>query len=347
MRFTKNLSNERIWITWEKHRRTTEMAKELSVKVYVLGISSGDFVNRLHRYVILGLKTVWLVLYVRPFIIFAQNPSMVLATILSLVKYFIGYRLIVDRHSNFKFGKNKGIKWRVFHKLSRFTIRNADLTIVTNDFLCKLVNEWGGQGFVLQDKLPELCEATKVPLEGKRKIACVSSFSDDEPTKEVIEAARRLELPGVMIYITGNKEKYAAKYGEIDDLPPNVRLTGFLPESEYQSLLASADAVMVLTKQDHTLNCGAYEAVALGKPMILSNTQAIRNYFSQGAIFCSPTSNEIVDAIEKCIINIEKLTIEVLGLNTQIRTDWQKRFEGLSCILSTWRGSSAGQPSSH
>ena len=53
--------------------------------------------------------------------------------------------------------------------------------------------------------------------------------------------------------------------------PDNVRLTGFLPDSDYVGLILASDAVIALTTMDHTMQRGAYEAVYLGRPVITSN----------------------------------------------------------------------------
>ena len=63
----------------------------------------------------------------------------------------------------------------------------------------------------------------------------------------------------------------------------NIILTGYLPDDEYIALLKSADVIIVLTSQDHTLTCGSYESIVLGKPMVLTDTEAIKNHFNKGS----------------------------------------------------------------
>ena len=66
--------------------------------------------------------------------VIVQNPSMVLAALACLFRKPLGYALVVDRHSNFSHlaqGKT-GLKRRLSDLLSDYTIRNANLTIVTN-----------------------------------------------------------------------------------------------------------------------------------------------------------------------------------------------------------------------
>jgi hypothetical protein len=49
-------------------------------------------------------------------------------------------------------------------------------------------------------------------------------------------------------------------------------------------MMRSVDATIVLSERENCLLCGAYETVASEKPMILSNKEALRNYFDKGAI---------------------------------------------------------------
>ena len=67
----------------------------------------------------------------------------------------------------------------------------------------------------------------------------------------------------------------------------------FLPvtcqKDEYVSMLYSVDATIDLTNRENCLVCGAYESVAAGKPMILSKTQALMEYFNKGAVYVEHT----------------------------------------------------------
>jgi glycosyltransferase involved in cell wall biosynthesis len=82
-------------------------------------------------------------------------------------------------------------------------------------------------------------------------------------------------------------------------VPPNVRFTGFLDELDYWSLLRSADAIVDLTLMDDCLVCGSYEALALGKPMLLSNNSASVELFGDCAVFTNNTAADIRRALER------------------------------------------------
>jgi len=325
------MSKEKIWITWEGQRRSLELANALQAKLFVL--SDADNLVRPLRYFVLSIKTLFIILKEKPKIIFAQNPSMVLPTILSFFRIWLSYRLVVDRHSNFKFHtiRSKKVIWKIFHFLSRYTIRNADLTIVSNDYLCNIVNKWEGYGFVLQDKLPKMALGENIKLKGKKNIVFVATFSNDEPIAEIIGAAKLLNKEWI-IYLTGKYDNFYNKK-ILTNLPENVRLTNFLSEKRYESLLLSSDLMVVLTKQEHTLNCGAYEGVAIGKPMILSDTDAIKSYFSKGVIYSKCDSISIATAIKEGILKSDEMRKDIKLLKKELLIKWEIRFNQLLDIM--------------
>jgi glycosyltransferase involved in cell wall biosynthesis len=332
MASSKNRKN--IWITWERQRRSIELSEALDARLYVLAESSGDIPNRLLRYARLSAKTIRAIRENKPQVVFVQNPSICLAVLTCLLKNIFNYTLVVDRHSNFKFDKPLTIKWRLFHWLSRYTLRTADLTIITNPYLAQVVEAAGGTPFILQDKLPTLDLGKSQPSAGVDNIVFVSSFGGDEPTLEVIAAAK--ELPsGWRLGITGNARKFIKNKPADCIVPDNVDFLGFLAEDAYQSALGSAELILVLTNNDHTLTCGAYEAVTLGKPMVLSDTRAIRDYFVKGAEYCKTDAGSISQALLKAIENRDRLQAESIELKTELETSWQLEFQKLMDIVST------------
>jgi len=325
----KNIPNA-IWITWESQRRSIELAKSFGAKLFVLQ----DIGFRPIRYLYLSLKTTLVVFEEKPRTIFAQNPSMILATLLCLIKKIFNFKLVVDRHSNFKFHKNqKLLKWRIFNFLSKFTVKHADLTIVTNEYLKKFVNSLGGNGYVLQDKIPELPFGERIKLEGEKNIVFISSFSEDEPIEQVINIANLINNKW-FVYITGNYKKYKGKKLNLNKLPNNLKLTGFLSEKDYQSLLISSDCIIILTKQEYTLTCGAYESVALNKPFVATDSKAIKDYFKRGVVYSKSESHSIANAVQTVIANVDVLEKDIILLKKDLISDWNKRFYKLYQILS-------------
>ncbi len=319
-----------IWITWEEQRRTDVLSAELGISLYRLTSSS----NYLLRLLKLSLQTLQILFKNRPQKLIIQNPSMALAVLTVVFKPLFAYKLIVDRHSNFKFDTIDipSLKYRIFHLLSRYTVRKADLTIVTNNFLAQVVRDWGGRPFILQDKLPSLPFAGETELEGQRNLALVFSFSLDEPVEEVLLAARRLPSD-VVLYITGNWKRLNKSL--LEDLPPQVRLTGYLSEKDFQTLINSVDAVMAFTDQDHTLLCSAYEAIALGKPFLTSDTSALKSYFRKGVLFTKHDANSLVKAMGMILEESHKRSCMIKELAELLSEEWSPRFRNLVKEIKT------------
>jgi len=323
-------SRRTIWLAWESQRRTNELAAALDIPLcrYTSDLSYG------FRVLSLTIRTLLELMRVRPHKVVVQNPSQVLTALLCFLRPLFRFRLIVDRHSNFKFDTMSipSLKYKLFHILSKYTVRKADLTIVTNEFLKEVVEQWSGKGFVLPDKLPALDLAGTISLPGERNIVYICTYSGDEPVEEVLEAARMLN-PSTVIHITGDYRK--AKTGTVDSAPSNVLFTGFLDEKDYQSLLRSCDAVMVLTTQDHTLLCGAYEAVSLGKPLILSNQPALMSYFRKGAVYTENSAENIAGAVETTLNRCTILETDIKELAVLLKDEWQVRFDQLVALIDS------------
>lgn len=317
--------NKKMWITWEDHRRSRELARAFSCEYIFLRYVG----SRFSRYVFLSWKTFFLIVKKKPELIFCQNPSIFLAALLCFFRPFLRYELVVDRHSNFRFEELRSIhpKWMLFHFLSNYSLRNADLTIVTNHYLKDIVEGRGGIGCVLPDKLPTL--ASQFQHSGNlRTVTFITTYSGDEPIFEVINAARILGN-GYHFNITGSYKSFGCKDRLMNELPSNVTLTGFLPDEDYERTLAQSDAIIVITTAEYTLTCGAYEAVALGKPMILGNTKTIKEYFSKGAQYADPTPESLAACTEALFDNISVYQQQVADLKAQLAESWVLQFESI------------------
>ncbi len=304
-----------IWITWERQRRNSGISSALGWPLYELIDGS----PRLIRYGRLIVRTIRTLLQERPAVVCVQNPSIVLALLGILCRGVMGYRCIVDAH-------NSGLmplegRSRLFLEIARWIQRRADLTIVTNDKMKAVVEANGGEAVMLPDKIPAVPPVEPVTTRGRRAVTYVCTFSEDEPYGEVIEAAGLLDEDTV-VYITGNHR------GRIDpeSLPPNVELTGFIDEAAYWSLLAASDAVMVLTLREGCLVCGAYEAVAVERPLILSDTKALRSYFSRGCVYVMPDPRSIAEGIREALQKRGELLTGIRELHEAIDRLWAEVF---------------------
>jgi glycosyltransferase involved in cell wall biosynthesis len=300
----------KTWVAWEVQRRSTTLSKELGAELF-------QFSDRRRlRYPRVIAKTLFTLLAKRPDVLFVQNPSTVLAFLASVAKPFFGYRLVVDRHTLSNMSKMSIIRF-----FDRFSLDHADLTIVTNDDLRRaLLGDNESRNIcVLPDRIPFLAEVEPVKLPARHNVLFVCAWADDEPVSNVIGAATLLP-DDIVIHISGKPKAVAA------DVPANVRLTGFLSQREYDALLRSVDVVLDLTTAENCLVCGAYEAVAAGKPLITSNTKILREYFDTGVLHISHEPATIANAIRQAIDEHATLSNDIRALRRKRDEEWRSLF---------------------
>jgi glycosyltransferase involved in cell wall biosynthesis len=254
---------------------------------------------------------------------------MVLASEAILLGRLFRVPVIVDAHNaGLRPGKGTNL---VLMQAAAAIARCAHLTIVSNPGLESVVRNYGGRPFVLPDEVPTLSPSrTPSGLRGLSKVTVVSTFADDEPYEAVIEAARTLG-PDTAVYITGNPTAKARRLRKLAS--PNVVFTGFLPDEDYVGLLGASDVVVDLTTRKDCLVCGAYEAVGIGRPLVLSDSDANRNYFSRGAVYTDNTAADIATCIRRALGDLGKLEVEVRQLRTELRLDWARRIQEFSALL--------------
>ena len=322
----------RIWIAWETQRRSITLARHVGAELHIM-----DWERRgALRYPLSLLATLKLLFRHRRGVVFVQNPSMVLAAFACLLRNWLGYTLIVDRHSNFWFGGGRfgWISRPILSVMSRYSLRRADLTLVTNQELAKSHVDGLGRAFVLPDPFPDVGprSAARMPdVRAPFSILFVSSWQTDEPIRETVEACRILG-DAVRIYISGRaKPEYASM---LDSKPANFIPTGFLSDEEYFDLMNSVDAVMAVSTRPATLCCGAYEGVALGKPLILGDSSATKDYFSAGCLYTSATRDDIVEKIRYLIVNRGILARDISHLFVAKSDAWNRSLAALNRAIA-------------
>ena len=307
-----------IWITWESQRRNRELSAALGATLFEFA-EIDRMGYRLAKYTRGAARTIAALLRTRPRLVFCQNPSLVLCLLLILLRPFFRFRLSVDAHNAGLF-PHEG-RSRVLMALSRCIQRRADLTIVSNEALGDEVRSNRGRPFVLPDRIPTIPAVDRRTLRGAHSILFICSYSKDEPYGEVFRAGRLLDA-GICIYVTGD---FARAGVRPDELPPNVVLTGFLAEAEYTAMLQSVDATIDLTTRENCLVCGAYETLAVAKPVILSDTRALRAYFSRGAVYVRNTAEDIARGISTAVASKSALEAEARALREQRIREWEER----------------------
>ncbi len=235
-----------------------------------------------------------------------------------LSRPLFGYYLVVDAH-------NEGIRpfdrpYALVRWVTRRLLKSADVTIVSNEALAKDVHAAGGRSVILPDRLPVPPE-----LQGARHhnsetadVVVIATYRPDEPIAAIMAAAAT--MPDVRFAFTGLADRYR---GASHEVPPNVHLTGFLRDPDYWQLLAQATVICDLTLKPDCLVCGAYEALAVGKPMVLSENPATRDIFGPAAVLTGSSPEEIAAAVRRAIEDRERLEASAHQLRESFQVRWE------------------------
>ena len=313
-----------LWITWEAHRRTRELAADLGIPLVEYDHPGPGWT----RYPFALFATLRTLLVRRPDTLIVQCPSILLGVWVCLLRGLLRYRLVADCHNEavspscYRFG--------LYRALIRFIHHTANVCWVTNARLAEVVLKNGGRALVLPDRVPNLerpnvSRATKEELETgngatKPYVVFICSYAPDEPYTAVIEAARALG-DTIEWQITGDTKRADPRM--VRNLPPQVRLTGYLSEQDYLARLAYAEVLVDLTVRTDCLLCGAYEAVALGKPLVTSDTQALHDYFRCGTVYTKPDAVSIANAVSDALARRVSLASEMNAFRPVLIQEWR------------------------
>ncbi|SMC50162.1 Glycosyltransferase involved in cell wall bisynthesis [Desulfocicer vacuolatum DSM 3385] len=308
-----------IWITWERQSRNRGIAAALAWPL--VEIECGE--NRLQRYLKSLIRTLEVLFRERPAVVVVQNPSIVLASVSIWLSRILGFKIVIDAHNSGIYPAEGQVP--LLMRISRWLQKKAHLTVVTNRALLDVVHGNRGRGFVLQDPVPlPPCfysqRFKKKSVNGKINVLYICTFSCDEPYREVFEAAAKIDS-NIIIQVTG-------RHGgniPLDDKPANLQFLGFVPDEIYWERLSSADVIMDLTFRKNCLLCGAYEAVAVEKPLVLSDTAALKAYFDRGCVYVKPCADDIARGIIQAVQNRTRLHHEMKQQKQILRFDWAAR----------------------
>jgi len=315
-----------VFVSWARPvPRAKNIADALGIKnYYVVYMKGAPAVLLPLRYLLQSIRTWSIFLREKPDVVLVTNPPIVLPLMAYLYSKVRAGGFVIDSHT----GAFRGI-WGRFLFLHRFLSKKAITTVVTNNFLRNQVLSWGARANVLEDKIPDLPVNRSTRRFGRFSICVISSFAEDEPFEEVLEAARN--MPQYDFYFTGNLSRVKSRIFNVKSA--NVFFTGFLPDSEYLDLLNKVDCAVVLVKNDLTMLCGAYESVAVEKPLITSNWPVLRNYFTKGTLYVNNDAASIEKAIHEAALRNSELAKQMKKLKKELNSKWNERFKAfVSCI---------------
>lgn len=288
----------RVWLAWHDSSRSMNMSKAVNADLHLTYITNNIF----SRHFGSSIWTVKKLFSLKPNVIFLHY-SFLLLIIIDIYKIlnFGKVEVIADCHTKALKRKVSPILNWLFWPVKKWSFSLVDITIIHNEANGEEILKLHSNYFVIPDKIPE---KTVIPEETNKKEGkyCVniSSFDIDEPIEEVIKTAELLQNDNIIVYWTGKTPKAILKRG---NLPNNLVFTGYISFEEYFKLINNASCTLVLTRDDDCLLSGAYESLAYEVPMVLSDTQTLKNYFKDSVIYSSLEPISLYHGIREAINN--------------------------------------------
>lgn len=322
-----------LFISWaENCSRSDTIAKLLggSSKMVYAGNLGSHYATVWLKYLVQSWRTWKLLRQERPRVVMVMVPPIFVCIPVYLYAKLFKAGFITDNHT----AAFTMARWQPLLFLNAWFGKRALTNVVTNSHLRSYFDSWRAPASVIGD-LPVQFERIKpYPLTGKFIITVICSFNEDEPLDQVWEVAA--QMPRVTFYVTGKLDDAPSRL--LANQPANMVMTDFLAYEAYAGLIQGSHGVMVLTTRDHTMQRGAYEAVALGTPIITSDWPVLRETFSRGALFVDNSPASLKAAIGELQKNLQRLKREVAALRRERAQIWQERERELQAVIANQLG---------
>ncbi|MDP6457083.1 MAG: glycosyltransferase [Candidatus Marinimicrobia bacterium] len=329
-----NNSISLLFVAWTKvSRRSEQLSRQLGADYYRLDRREGPALLTVFKLGVNFIKTLVKLFSAKPDVVFTFQAHPFVTTAALFYKFFSECKVVPDLHTaaytDYDFFFARG--------LSLFLWQRSDLILVHNqessEYLKAKFPVVKDKLFVLEDPLPEFgleSMEEKKPQPGAKQAVFINRFASDEPVEEFLEAA--VLHSEVMFSITGDTK--------LADFPinryerRNIIFTGFISDESYVKLLSSADFIIALTKREMTLLSSGYEALSLAKPVIVSNTSTLRNYFGDAALYAGNGTAEIDVALSTIGEELENYAGKIHQLKEVKLRQWGEKKSRLLKLIS-------------
>jgi glycosyltransferase involved in cell wall biosynthesis len=312
-----------IWMSWHHSRRSQGLAHLLSLEMIALQLEAWTPLRHAFSFV----WTCWQLLRRRPATIFIQHSFLLTLTIALYSSMRRGGPLIiVDIHTKALRRGLPGAAGKIFLRLRQWSFRRVRLVIVANSEMLPMAMQLGAPVLVMPDPLPRPTWPAVSAGPRTNYFVLVASYATDEPWEEFLAVAGEIDTT---FYCTG---KPTARVLRGNTLPPNVRLTGWLSEDAYWQLLSGATGVMSLTREEGCVQCGAAEALSVGRPVVLTGTEAQRAEFRDAAAYVNldlGNLHPIINLIRRNIREFERAAVAFSGRREREVNDSLRKMQGI------------------
>jgi len=102
-----------------------------------------------------------------------------------------------------------------------------------------------------------------------------------------------------------------------------------LDDDKYWELLAGADFIIALTTREYTLLSAGYEALALEKPLLISDTNTLREYFQENVEYLDKLTGDIGKSMENVIVDLDDYQKKMAQLKQVKNAEWDTKITDL------------------
>ena len=103
-------------------------------------------------------------------------------------------------------------------------------------------------------------------------------------------------------------------------IPPNLILTGYLEDKDFNTIFSKAFAAIVLTTREGTQPSGASEAIALGIPLIVSDLKTTRKLYGDMPVYADNTVEGIQNGVRKALDQQDLYKSKIVSFKDEFRS---------------------------
>jgi glycosyltransferase involved in cell wall biosynthesis len=292
-----------VVVAWNQFQpRTSALARALGGEArHIFGAWPGRSVALLPLRYLADSARMWLALRkARPDVLIVISPPIVAPMVAWLWTRFHPCLLAVDCHT----GALNSHRWAWTVPIHRILFRRARVVLLHTEEDAARVRAWGVPALLVPDDLPDIGEATSLARSAPGpRVVLAGSLDANEPVAAELAAAAL--TPEIEVRVTGDMARVPAPIRS--SAPTATVFTGYLPYPQFLGELLAADVVAVFSTDPHIMNRAAFEAIGLGRPLVLSDLPGLRTRFAEAARFCPNEPAAMAQAIREALRDREHL----------------------------------------
>jgi glycosyltransferase involved in cell wall biosynthesis len=327
-------SGKNLYIVWNPFQRRAEsmaVAFDLETKYFHFKWEERGRLFKAISYAPKFFLTIYALFKDKPKYVFVQLAPTPLLYAVAVYKMFSGNHYISDCHNTMLYDDH-WIKWPLAKELLRWSY----ITLVHNDDVREHADRQRIESRILRDPLPVMAisdqfrEIAGISLKGTEYVIIPCSMAADEPVQELFDAARK--VPSVLFMVTWFSERLPTDLRT--QAPNNIRFTGFLPEPEFNTLYANANAALVLTTREGTQPSGAAEAISLGIPLLVSEIRTTKRLYKDAPLYVKNDANSIAAGIRMALDDRETLSEAIAGLRESLVEEVDSQINAVKKLMA-------------